>query len=202
MEALLELYLKASLSGSVIILLILLLRLILHKAPRQLMCILWALVAVRLLLPFQIESPFSLQPVCPETLVAGLTGSKLLPVLYGIIAVFALAYGMAAYLRLKRKVQNAEENDDGVLEAEGIQSAFVLGYIKPKIYVPLFLQPGDRHHIVAHEKAHILRGDNWWKLLGFVCLCLHWYNPLVSPSSDKASAVLIRYKGQTLALST
>ena len=179
MEALLELYLKASLSGSVIILLILLLRLILRKAPRQLMCILWALVAVRLLLPFQIESPFSLQPVCPEALIGGLTGNKLLPVLYMIIAVFALAYGMAAYLRLKRKVQNAVENDDGVLEAEGIQSAFVLGYIRPKIYLPLFLQPGDRHHIVAHEKAHILRGDNWWKLLGFVCLCLHWYNPLV-----------------------
>ena len=179
MKALLELYFKAGLSGSVIILLILLLRLALRKAPRQLMCILWLMAAARLLLPFQVESSFSLQPAYPETLVGVLNGNRILPVLYIVVATGALIYGFVAYFWLKRRVHSAIEGEDGVLEAEGIQSAFVLGYIKPKIYLPLFLQPSDRHHIIAHEKAHILRGDNWWKLLGFMCLCLHWYNPLV-----------------------
>ncbi len=100
MEALLALYFKASLSGSVIILLILLLRLILRKAPRQLMCILWALAAIRLLLPFQIHSVFSLQPEYPQMLISLLSSSAAPPIIYAVIACIAIVYGVCTYLFL------------------------------------------------------------------------------------------------------
>ena len=222
MDTLFHAFLCAGLFGSIIILLVLLLRLCLKKAPRQLVCILWLLVAVRLVLPFTIESRLSLQPEVPEfsdTVIQQpvtppvqtpgdlpvvppvsrpqqnippvtappittpeppktITWEQLLPVVW-LCGVGAMAiYGVVSYLLLKRRLRDAVR-EEGCMVSDRVKGAFVAGYLKPKIYLSACTEAQDRPYIVAHEQAHIARGDHWWKLLGFVCLCLHWYNPLV-----------------------
>ena len=222
MDALFHAFLRAGLFGSIIILLVLLLRLCLKKAPRQLVCILWLLVAVRLVLPFTIESRLSLQPEVPEfsdTMIQQpvtppvqtpgdlpvvppvsrpqqnippvtappittpeppktITWEQLLPVIW-LCGVSAMAiYGVVSYLLLKRRLRDAVR-EEGCMVSDRVKGAFVAGYLKPRIYLSACTEAQDRPYIIAHEQAHIARGDHWWKLLGFVCLCLHWYNPLV-----------------------
>jgi len=184
MDALFELYVQAGLLGSVVILPILLLRLILRKAPRQLICLLWMLAAVRLLIPWSIESSLSLQPHLQETAVWWAEHvpediKNILPVLWMAAAGGVALYGVVSYILLKYKVRLAVKWSKNILECDRIRGAFVMGYFPPKMYLSAAVEQKDRGHIIAHEQAHIDRGDHWWKLLGFLCLCLHWYNPLV-----------------------
>lgn len=216
MEELFFAFLRAGIFGSVIIVLVLLLRLCLRKAPRQLICILWLLAAVRLVLPFTIESRLSLQPEMPTysdvqvrppvqtpndapvvtpvppasqpsqnppPVVApapqkAWTWEQILSAVWLTGAGALAIYGIVSYLLLKRRLRTAVKQENW-WESDTARGAFVMGYLKPKIYLPAQVEAGDRPYIVAHEQAHIARGDHWWKLLGFVCLCLHWYNPLV-----------------------
>ena len=208
-------FLQAGFWGSVIIVLVLLLRLCLRKAPRQLICILWLLAAVRLVLPFSIESRLSLQPEAPEfsdTVIQQpvlppvdrpvtppitppvsqpeqngtpvpeppktVTLRQALPYIWGSGAVALAVYAILSYLLLKRRLREAVKEEDWLV-TDQVKGAFVMGCLRPRIYLPVTVDPQDRPYIVAHEQAHIARGDHWWKLLGFVCLCLHWYNPLV-----------------------
>ena len=253
MEKLFLVYLNAGFFGGVIILVGLLLRPLLRNAPRRFLCIVWLLAAVRLLLPINLESSFSLQPrftptitvlsqqeqqaqtpveppmtnpivspspVLPEvdSEIAPLPPEK--PVIPGtpvqpvpdidpvvpeppivenptpaepmavnvmqiiaIIWVMVMAavcvYGLVSYLVLKRRVKTAVRCADGTLESERISSAFLLGYFKPEIYLPVGLSEQDRAFMIAHEQTHIRRRDHWWKLLGLMCVGIHWYNPLV-----------------------
>ncbi len=224
-------YLQAGILGSIIVVLIVLLRLILRKAPRRIICLLWLLAAVRLLLPFHIESSLSLQPpqfssVTAENLSIndlkwfseGYTGSqapqvppdnevvnlpsaefsnentqasadlntsqtadylKIISAVWLSVAGIFLLYAVISYIRLKIYVRDAVKTDSKVWESEKIGSAFLLGYFRPRIYLPFHLNPQDRDFMIAHEQAHISRGDHWWKLAGFLTLSLHWYNPFV-----------------------
>ena len=228
MEQLFARYLEAGIFGSVVIVIVLLLRLCLRKAPRRILCLLWLLAAIRLMLPFQLESRISLQPDLDEVAVAvqqmqQLPQTQLPPVdvpvnqpielpirdpvqipvttptpdlpvqqiaesvdpmvVLSIVwlsaAGAAILYMAVSYCLLKFRVREAVRNEDGIMECDRIRGAFLLGYIHPRIYLPFRVQKRDRRFIVAHERAHVARGDNWWKLLGFVCAALHWYNPLV-----------------------
>ena len=215
MEDLFFAFLRAGFWGNVIIVLVLLLRLCLRKAPRQLICILWLLAAVRLVLPFSIESRLSLQPEVPEfsdTVIQQpvlppvdrpvtppvtppvsqpeqndtpmpeppktVTLRQALPYIWVAGAGALAVYALVSYLLLKRRLRTAVKEADCWI-TDRVKGAFVMGYIRPRIYLPVTVEPQDRPFIVSHEQAHIARGDHWWKLLGFVCLCLHWYNPLV-----------------------
>lgn len=216
-------YLEAGIFGSVIILLILVLRLCLRRAPRRILCLLWLLAAVRLLLPFQLESRLSLQPDLDN--VAAVMGQEqdapatnvglpdeivfvpenesiyqpqtqsvadaekqhkspidtmdLLSIIWVSVACSAVIYMIVSYMILKFRVREAVRCEDGIMECDRIRGAFLLGYLRPKIYLPFRVSSTDRKFIIAHERAHIARGDNWWKLLGFLCASIHWYNPLV-----------------------
>ena len=211
MEELFFAFLRAGIFGSVIIVLVLLLRLCLRKAPRQLICILWLLAAVRLVLPFTIESRLSLQPEMPTysdvqvrppvqtpndapvvtpvppasqpsqnppPVVApapqkAWTWEQILSAVWLTGAGAMAIYGIVSYLLLRRRLRTAVKQENW-WESDTVRGAFVMGYLKPKIYLPAQVEAGDRPYIVAHEQAHIARGDHWWKLLGVVCLCLHW----------------------------
>lgn len=224
-------YLQAGLAGSIIIIVVFLLRLLLRKAPRKIICLLWLIAAVRLLLPFQIESSFSLQPPQLSTVTAesfsindlkwfpeGFTDSetvqalpdskeslipsvpltdnnpqnaaapapkqaadylKIVSVVWICVTGAFLLYAVISYILLKLFVRDAIKTENGVWESEKIGSAFLLGYLRPRIYLPFHLNPQDRYFMLAHEQAHISRGDHWWKLTGFLTLSLHWYNPFV-----------------------
>jgi len=177
MNAFFQTVLTTSFHGSIVILAVLVLRLVLKKAPRKFICFLWMLAGLRLLMPIPLESRFSLQPPSvripvPEVL------SGVLPVLWIAVAVLIGAYSVASYIRLRRQVMDAVKIPGG-WESDRIETAFVLGFIKPKIYIPTGMSQKTRQQILAHERTHLDKGDHWIKMIGFLALALHWFNPLV-----------------------
>ncbi len=97
--------------------------------------------------------------------------------LCGIMAM--LAYTTVSYLRLRRRVADAVCCQDNIYRSEHISSPFVLGILRPRIYLPASLRDADLPHVIAHEQAHIARRDHWWKPLGFVLLSIYWFNPVL-----------------------
>lgn len=167
--------LTASIHGSIVILAVMLLRLLLQKAPRKYICFLWMLAGIRLLMPIPVESGFSLQP---STIQLPAISSTLVGVLWGCVAAVILLLSLGAYLRLKRQVKGAVKVRGGY-ESDNIETAFVLGFFKPKIYIPSGMSDTARKQILAHEHTHLEKGDHWIKVIGFIALALHWFNPLV-----------------------
>ena len=206
-----------SISASWIVLAVLLLRLLIKKAPKWITVLLWGVVALRLICPFAFESVLSLIPsaqtISPEIMMDKTpeinTGIQILnntlnpiigesftpapgdsanplqiliPVL-AAIWIFGMAlllsYTVISYSLLKRRVATAVLLRDNIYQSENVTSPFVLGVIKPRIYLPFNMKEQDALHVVAHEQAHIRRKDHLWKLLGFLILTLHWFNPLM-----------------------
>ena len=97
--------------------------------------------------------------------------------LIGIAAL--LFYTLISYLRLKNKVGTAVRLRDNIYQSEAVVSPFVLGIIKPKIYLPFNMAEQEMEHVISHEKAHLHRKDHLWKPLGFIILTLHWFNPVM-----------------------
>lgn len=96
------------------------------------------------------------------------------------VGVCAMAgYTAITYWLLKRKLKNAASVGEDVYESDAIDSPFLLGYVKPAVYLPKGISEEDRSYILAHERCHMDRFDNWFKLAGFLCVGLHWFNPLV-----------------------
>ena len=229
MESLFSNILTASFHGSIVILAVMLLRVLLKKAPRKFICFLWLLAGLRLLMPFEIQSSLSLQPmpevaqvqqwqapaesepapretfpvppaqrqeaqlpqtsetpirpVTTETPTAerpkpALNWKGLIPYAWLFVAACFGFYTIYAYLSLKYKVREAVKIRGG-WECDRIETAFILGFIRPKIYIPMGLSPTVRRHILAHERTHLEKGDHWFKMIGFLALALHWFNPLV-----------------------
>lgn len=90
-----------------------------------------------------------------------------------------LAYMGFSYWRLRRRMGTAVRYGENIYQSDRVQAPFVLGIIKPRIYLPFHINEQDLPHVIAHEKAHIRRKDHWWKPLGFVLLAVHWFNPLM-----------------------
>ena len=97
--------------------------------------------------------------------------------LFGIAALFL--YSAVSYWRLHRKVCEAVILRGNIYQSEKVCSPFVLGIIKPKIYLPYHMDSREMDHVIAHEQTHIRRKDHWWKPLGFLLLTIHWFNPLM-----------------------
>lgn len=97
-----------------------------------------------------------------------------------ILGMLAMAFYTAlSYWRLHRRVSTAVRLRDTIFQSENVRSPFVLGLIRPKIYLPFKMSAQDQAHVIAHEQAHIRRRDHWWKPLGFLLLTIHWFNPLM-----------------------
>lgn len=90
-----------------------------------------------------------------------------------------LLYSAISCWRLRRRVREAVILRDNIFQSENAGSPFVLGIIQPKIYLPYSVDGGALAYVIAHEQAHIRRGDHWWKPLGFLLLTVHWFNPLL-----------------------
>ena len=97
--------------------------------------------------------------------------------LFGIAALFL--YSAVSYWRLHRKVCEAVILRGNIYQSEKVGSPFVLGIIRPKIYLPYHMDSREMDHVIAHEQTHIRRRDHWWKPLGFLLLTIHWFNPLM-----------------------
>ena len=94
------------------------------------------------------------------------------------IAVMAI-YSAVSYIRLRHKLVGSVLLRDNIYLADGIGSPFVMGFFRPKIYLPSALSEQEQSYIILHEQHHIRRGDHIIKALAFIALCIHWFNPLV-----------------------
>lgn len=193
------------------------LRVLVKRAPKRFRLLLWAVVGLRLVLPVSIESALSLVPsaqtlpegvmyaAAPElnTGIAALNdainpaftaafapepaaSANPLQVLLPVASVIWLAgaaamllWALVSWLRLRRRVADAVLLEGNVFESERVASPFVLGLIRPRIYLPFGLDEGAREQVLTHERAHIARGDHVIKPLGWLILAVYWYNPLV-----------------------
>ncbi len=225
--------LELSLTGSLFALAVMLVRLVFRKAPRWIFCVLWGVVALRLILPVSIESNFSIvpEPIANGQFIANVgeryvgnidvhyesnagfhnaveagrqpiysndgyyvvteqgtldapatIGNTVFPVLSWIwVAGMAvmLAYLVISYLVLRRKMAEATLLRDNIWQSEQVDSPFVLGIIKPRIYLPYTIAGSDMANVIAHEQAHIRRKDHWWKPIGFLLLAVYWFNPVM-----------------------
>ena len=179
MTHLLENLLTASFHGSIVILAVIAARLILRRTPKKYICLLWLLAFIRLLLPVQIKSDLSLQPQI--AIPAGLPDARwtaLIPWIWGAVALCFGIYSVVSYVRLKKQVREAVRIRGG-WESDRIDTAFILGFIKPRIYIPMGMSKQARNHILEHERTHLDKGDHWIKMIGFLALALHWFNPFV-----------------------
>ena len=97
--------------------------------------------------------------------------------LAGIAAM--LIYMIISYLRVYLQVREAAPVNGRVWECDRVQSPFILGLVRPRIFLPSTMEKTDADYVVAHEQAHLRRLDHLWKPLGFVLLAIHWFNPLM-----------------------
>ena len=223
--------LDMSLRGGVVIVAVMLVRLLLKKAPKVFSYALWGVVLFRLLCPVSIQLPVSVVPDMesvaegyrfahdPITVIdagkavyqaaddaanrqldvqqvyidvpSSLGGYRLraatLSEIFVMAGQFVWLAGVAAFLiysiisciKLRRKLIGATPLRGNVFLADHIDSPFVLGLIKPKIYLPSALREGERGYIIAHERHHVRRLDHIIKPVAFFALTLHWFNPLV-----------------------
>ena len=203
---------RMGLYASALALVVIALRALLKNAPKRIVCLLWALVAFRLVCPAQIEWRASLMPP-PETVVQtvqempglvlpaqnapaitteqtapaeptaptpaapDLTAVLSLVWLAGVIAM--LLWAVISDLRLRRRLRASVRMQNGVWLNDEIDTPFVLGLFAPRIYLPYGWDDEQNVYILAHERAHIVRGDNWWKLLGWLLLAVYWFHPLL-----------------------
>ena len=122
------------------------------------------------------ETP--VEAAVPEEMPAVLSWTELLPWIWLAVACCFGVYTLFAYITLKVQVRDAIKIPGG-WESERIETAFILGFIRPKIYIPMGMPGSVRKHILAHERTHLEKGDHWFKMIGFIALAIHWFNPLV-----------------------
>ena len=129
-----------------------------------------------------VVNPIITETFAPEPIASANPLQILIPILamIWIIGMCILAlYTVISYWRLQRKVSEAVILRENIFQSENVGSPFVLGIIKPKIYLSYNMDEQDLEHVVAHERAHIRRKDHLWKPLGFLLLTIHWFNPLM-----------------------
>jgi len=207
---------NTSISASWLILAIIVIRLVFKKMPKAWTCVLWGLVAIRLICPFSIESPLSLIPsaeVIPEEVLYMEGGQRHDPVEFnGIEAptiqetvgeavgetvsqvqtfdvngslvwlagmAVMLLYALISYLRLRYRVMVSINERDNIWICDQINSPFILGVFRPRIYMPSGMAEEQAAYVIAHEQAHLHRHDHWWKPFGFFLLAIYWFNPLI-----------------------
>lgn len=219
-----ELFLKLlnmSITASWLILAVLCIRLLFRKIPKWVTCLLWGVVAIRLIFPFSIESQFSLQPsaepIKSSTIVEGnvvlfvpsidsnlgIVESTVNPVLAETFSyqetesvaplqvftgvagsvwlcgmVVLLIFALISMIKLRLCVREAVRYRENIYICDAIKSPFILGIIKPGIYLSSALNEEEMEYIIAHEKAHLHRKDHFWKPFGYLLLCIYWFNPL------------------------
>ena len=90
-----------------------------------------------------------------------------------------LLYALVSYLRLRRRVSVSLCVRENIYLCDAISSPFILGVVKPHIYLPSGLDEVQRQNVLSHEQAHLARRDHWWKPLGFALLAVYWFNPML-----------------------
>ncbi len=208
--------LNNAITVSILILVIIPVRVLCRKMPKWITCLLWILVAAKLMMPFPMESIFSLVPTS-EPIPAGIAMESNPHISSGIENVdnlinpalqqhftpdkaasanplqiwmyvgtvvwlagtaVLLLYALAAYVTVKWKVRASVRTEKNIYECDDIADPFILGIIRPRIYLPSGLDEETKKYVLKHETAHLGRKDYLWKPLGFLILSVYWFQPL------------------------
>lgn len=190
-----------------LILAVIILRMLLKNAPKWIRCVMWAMVDVRLVVPFSFESSFSVIPNAQEFNEASYSSTSyissgagegsvflnnsavraegaslsvigIISLVWFVGVVIMLAYMLISYVKLSRTVRERIKVEDNIWICDRIKTPFVLGIFRPKIYLLPSMSNNEKEYVIAHEKTHLKRLDNIWKPLGFILLSIHWFNPL------------------------
>ena len=217
-----------SITAGYVILAVILIRLLLKKAPKKYAYLLWSVVGFRLAFPVSFNSVFSFfsmnlfknqviqnmngstMQYVPENIITATSSQEeleawlqmtqtggnlsalepegsidtvqiLLQAGAGLwiigIAVLTI-YSVASYVKLQKHMGNAVLLKDNVFQSDKVQSPFIMGFVKPKIYIPFGLDENALRYVLAHERYHLKRRDHLIKLFAFALLTVHWFNPL------------------------
>ena len=208
--------LNNALIASMLIFAVIVVRLIIKRAPKWIACALWGLVAVKLVIPFRIESVLSLVPSAEpipgdieysatphiETGVNSINqavnhmlmenftprpeySANPLQIVISVCSLIWIAgivcmllYLLISYAVLKKKVAASQNVYENVYMCDEAASPFILGIIRPVIYLPSGLSKEVTRCVLEHERTHLKRYDHLWKPFGFFILSVYWFNPL------------------------
>ena len=151
------------------------------KMPKWVACLLWMIVAIKLVIPVPIESVLSLVPTGKPISASVNPMQNFLHIgaltwLVGMIVM--LTYAVATYVFVRKRVSASVKIASKVYECDDISDSFILGIISPRVYLPSGLAGDAKDYILKHEFAHLSRFDHIWKPFGFVILAAYWFNPL------------------------
>ena len=199
--------------AGIMILVIVLIRVFMKKMPKFIYPLLWGLVAVKLLVPFDIHSSFG---VLPGEKTIEYSGKENAPVIvntglnivdegandfiintnspsasaekwnYYDVCIYIwlagimilLIYMLISYIVVRKVTSQSVVIEKRTSICDEIDSPFLLGIIRPHIFLPSGIEREKYEYILAHENMHIKRGDHIWKTLGFLLLSVYWFNPL------------------------
>ena len=213
--------LNMSITASWLILAVLGIRLLFRRIPKWITCLLWGVVAIRLIFPFSIESGFSLQPSAEPIRTSTMVEGELIPYVpsvdsnIGVVEntvnpllaeafayqetesvaplqiatgiagsvwlcgmVVLLIFALVSMIKLLLCVREAVCYKENIYICDTVKSPFILGIIKPRIYLSSAINEEKMDFILAHERAHLRRKDHLWKPFGYLLLCIYWFNPL------------------------
>lgn len=199
--------LNISIIASIAVIAVLVIRAVFTKMPKGFRCLLWSVVGIRLIFPFALTSIFSIIPntniivtssyesTRHDTVLGGYPKIGLLEAassgetndsvwrIMSIIWLIGMAlmifYSAVQYVRLKKRVAASVNYRGNIFLCDNIDSPFVLGIFRPRIYWPSGIDEEYVKYVTAHEKIHIRRRDNLWKPLGFALLSIYWFNPMI-----------------------
>lgn len=209
-------------TAAVVIAVVLLVRLLLKKAPKKWSYALWSVVGFRLICPVSFEAMFSLfnlrpaavsttqpggpytvprptavypvQQIPPATYDRGIDAYISSPIpaadpteialriasvvwIIGIVAL--LIYSIISYVNIRKQMATAVRLEGSIWQSDRVRSPFILGFVKPRIYIPFGLDDEALQVVLAHERCHLRHRDHWVKPLAFLLLAVHWFDPLV-----------------------
>ena len=118
-------------------------------------------------------------PPAVETPATSINWMEVLAIVWLVGLAALLIYGIISYVRLRRKMGTAILLEGNVWQSDRVQSPFILGFVRPKIYLPFGLNADQQRYVLAHERYHLKRFDHIVRPLSFLILTVHWFNPLV-----------------------
>lgn len=190
-----------SIIASWLIIIVIMLRIVLQKAPKWVFCLLWGIVAVRLVLPVSVKSALSLisnpEPLSPATIQLAQvtieyggdfvtnqefsisTFVTILSAIWLIGFVVLLCYAITSHWLIKKRMKEAVLLYENIWICDNVKSEFILGIMKPCIYLSSSIGEKESVYVIAHERAHLKRKDHIWKPFGFLLLSIYWFNPFI-----------------------
>ena len=188
--------LNMSITSAIVIILVIIARMLIKRLPKKYSYLLWSVVAFRLCVPFSFKSllsPFNIAKSEVLNTQSGkltyvdegslnnsakaLTLSDILPYIWISVTVVILAISTARYFNLKQKLKSGNNFKENIYFSHQANTPFILGIIKPKIYIPSNTDKQYIDYIIAHEKYHLKRKDHIIKAFAFLLLAIHWFNP-------------------------